>query len=135
MKQLPDNIVLFDGTCGLCMESVEFVIRHDRRAVFQFAALQSETGRQLCSLHGLDPTLVDSVVLIGSEGVRLRSDAALEIVRQLSGAWRWLAILRVVPRPVRDWIYRMVALNRHRWLRRNPGCAVPSERHRDRFLP
>jgi predicted DCC family thiol-disulfide oxidoreductase YuxK len=75
------------------------------------------------------------VVLIRKDGVRRRSDAVLDIARQLGGAWRWLAVLSVVPRPIRDGIYDLIARNRHRWFGRNPACPVPPDDIRGRFLP
>jgi predicted DCC family thiol-disulfide oxidoreductase YuxK len=135
MSQLPDDVVLFDGECNLCTASVQFIIRHERRARFHFAALQSETGRQLCQRHGLDPKGLESVVLVHRDGVRLRSDAALEIAGELGGAWGWLAVLRVIPRPLRDWFYGVAARNRHRWFGRSETCLTPCNDLRQRFLP
>lgn len=135
MKPLPDNVVLFDGDCNLCAASVQFILRHDRRGVFHFAAFQSETGRELCQRHGLNAVHPDSVVLVCGNLVRLRSDAVLAIARECSGAWRWLALLRYIPRPLRDWIYGLLARNRHRWFRRPAACLLPSAELRQRFLP
>ena len=135
MSPLPDNVVLFDGECGLCAASVRFIIRRDPRVIFRYASLQSETGRQLCQHHGLDPQRINTVVLLRRDGVRLRSDAALAIAGQLSGAWRWLAVLRLIPRPARDWFYGVIARNRHRWFGRNASCLAPSDDTRQLFLP
>lgn len=135
MSQLPDNVVLFDGECGLCTASVQFIIRRDPQATFRYASLQSETGRQLSRRHGLDPDRFDSVVLIRRDGIRLRSDAALAIASQLGGAWRWLAVLRMIPRPARDWFYAVIARNRHRWFGRNAFCLTPSDDTTRLFLP
>ena len=135
MNPLPDNIVLFDGACGLCTASVRFILRRDHRAVFCFAPLQSETGRQLCVRHGLDPQRFESVVLVRRDRVQLRSDAALAIVRELGGAWCWLAVLGVVPRPLRDWLYGVVSRNRHRWFGRYTACLATSGVSQNRFLP
>jgi predicted DCC family thiol-disulfide oxidoreductase YuxK len=134
MKQFPDNIVLFDGQCGLCTASVQFIIRRDRRGVFRFASVQSEVGRELCRHHGLDPDRVDSVVLIQRDKTRVRSDAVLAIARELGGLWPCLAVFRVMPRAVRDCFYRLVARNRLRWFGRNATCLVPSHDDRSRFL-
>ena len=135
MSQPLENVVLFDGDCRLCAASVQFILRHDPGGTFRYASFQSETGRQFCRQHGLNPEQFDSVVLITRDGVRVRSDAALAIVGQLGGAWRGVAALRVIPRPVRDWCYGVVARNRHRWFGRSASCRVPPDDAGKRFLP
>lgn len=130
-----DNVVLFDGECGLCVMSVRFIVRHERHARFRFASLQSETGRQLCRRYRLDPERFGTVVLVRRDGVLLRSDAVLAIARELDGACRWLAVLRALPQPLRDWLYGVVARNRKHWFNRHATCLVPSADLRKRFLP
>ena len=128
-------IVIFDGACCFCDYWVQFVIRHDPKAVFRFAAFQSQTGRELCRGHGIDPERRDSLVLIDSSGVQQQSDAVLAIVERFGGAWRLLGALRIVPRSWRDAIYDRVARNRYRWFGRRASCQVPTSDLRQRFLP
>jgi predicted DCC family thiol-disulfide oxidoreductase YuxK len=129
-------ILLFDGRCVLCDFWVQFVIRHDPQAVFRFAAFQSQTGRELCQTHGIDPEKMASLVLIDPSGVHRQSDAVLTIVERWGGAWRFLgAAGRIVPRPWRDGLYDWVARNRTRWFGRRSACRVPSDALRQRFLP
>jgi predicted DCC family thiol-disulfide oxidoreductase YuxK len=127
-------ILLFDGVCNLCSGAVRFVIRHDPRGRFRFAALQSETGRRLLVRHGLPPDALDTFVLIEGESCFTRSDAALELARRLGGAWRALAILRLVPRPIRDAAYGLVVRNRYRWFGKSDRCMVPTPELARRFL-
>jgi predicted DCC family thiol-disulfide oxidoreductase YuxK len=128
------SILLFDGVCNLCSGAVRFVIRHDPRGRFRFAALQSETGRRLLVQHGLSADALDTFVLIGGARCFTRSDAAIELVRRLEGPWRWLALLRVVPRSIRDRLYRVVARHRYRWFGRTESCMVPTPELARRFL-
>lgn len=127
-------IILFDGVCNLCAWSVQFIIKRDPRGLFRFAALQSPVGQRLLAERGADARVLDSVVLI--EGARwyARSDASLRVARHLSGGWPLLALLRVVPRPLRDWAYEIVARNRYGWFGRQQACMLPTPALRERFL-
>jgi predicted DCC family thiol-disulfide oxidoreductase YuxK len=130
------DIVLYDGLCGLCSRSVRFIARHDRRGRFRFAPLDSDPARAL--LHdatGVPPLLPDSVILVEAGGaVFVESDAALRIIARLDGPVRHLARLRIVPRPVRDAVYRLVARTRYRIFGRLEVCEIPAPWMRERFL-
>lgn len=134
MIQIPNNLVLFDGVCNLCTASVQFIIRHDREAIFRFASIQSEIGKEICRSQGLDPADVRTFVLVSNGKTLVRSDAAIEVASSLGGAWRLLTIFRLVPRVARDWIYAMLARNRYRWFGRTDACMIPSPEVKDRFL-
>jgi predicted DCC family thiol-disulfide oxidoreductase YuxK len=135
--ELPEGkqIVLFDGVCNLCNRSVQFVIRHDPNDRFRFASLQGETGRKLLAERGIDTASTDSIILI-DPGVALyiKSDAALELARNLKG-YGWLPVLfGWLPRSLRDAAYDLVARNRYRWFGKQEQCMVPSPELRGRFL-
>ena len=134
MPQFPDNLVLFDGVCNLCTASVQFIIRHDRAPIFYFAALQSEIGREICQSQGLDPADVQTFVLISRGRMLVRSDAAIEVVSRLGGAWKFVAVFRLIPRVARDWIYSTIARNRYRWFGRTNACMIPTPDVKARFL-
>ena len=125
-------MLLFDGVCTLCNGVVRFVIDRDPSGRFQFAALQSDAGRRL--LGGLPQPLPDSFVLFEDGRVFTRSTAALRVVRGLSFPWPLLWVLILLPRPVRDWAYDVVARNRYRWFGRRESCMVPTQEQRARFL-
>jgi predicted DCC family thiol-disulfide oxidoreductase YuxK len=127
-------IVLFDGVCNLCNRSVQFIIRHDPRGRYRFASLQSGLGEELRARLGIDPRAVDSVILVEGERWYKESDAALRIARGLSGAWKALWVLRLVPSPVRDGAYRIIARNRYRWFGKQETCWLPTPELRGRFL-
>ena len=132
--QLPDNLILFDGVCNLCSALVQFVIRHDRRAKFRFAAIQSEIGREIFQSHGLDPVDLQTFVFISDGKMLLRSDAAIEVVSHFGGAWSLLGIFRFLPRVLRDSIYSFIARNRYRWFGRNDVCMIPTAEIKERFI-
>ncbi len=128
----PHPVVLFDGVCNLCNASINFVIDRDARSVFRFAPLQSDVGRALVAECGLEGE--DSIVLVEDGRCYVRSDAALRIARRLDGAWPMLSALRIVPRPLRDAAYRVIARNRYRWFGRQDACRLPTPDLRARFL-
>ena len=131
---MANPIVLFDGVCNLCNGSVQFLIKRDREAYFRFASLQSETGQKLQAELGMDPQALDSVILVEGGRWYKESDAALRIARNLPGAWKLLTAFRVIPRPLRDAAYRLIARNRYRWFGKSETCWLPTPELRGRFL-
>ena len=129
-------VVLFDGVCNLCSFAVQFILDRDRDGVFRFASLQSTAGGELLRAHGRTPPVGDpeSVVLIENGAVYEHSSAALRIARRLSGLWKVLYVLIVVPAFVRDGVYRWIARNRYRWFGKGEQCWVPTPALRARFL-
>ena len=127
-------VILFDGVCNLCNGFVQFVIRHDRRGYFHFAALQSETGRQLLQGVHFSDSAADTVVLIQNGKFYLRSTAALKILRRLSGFWPLAYVAILLPAFLRDFIYIVVAKNRYRWFGKQESCLLPTPELKTRFL-
>jgi predicted DCC family thiol-disulfide oxidoreductase YuxK len=127
-------IVLYDGVCGLCDRSVQLILRHDRRGRFRFAALQSDAGRTLLERFHLSPESLDSVVLIDSGQAWRKSRAALRIARGMDAPWPMLWPLIVVPRPVADFLYDLLAKNRYRIFGKLDACMIPPPEVRARFL-
>jgi predicted DCC family thiol-disulfide oxidoreductase YuxK len=130
----PHPIVLFDGVCNLCNGSVQFLLKRDTRARLRFASLQSEVGRSLMAEHGLDPDALSSVVLVEDGRIWQESSAALRVARHLPGAWKLLRVFAVIPRPLRDAVYRLIARNRYRWFGKTETCWLPTPELRGRFL-
>jgi predicted DCC family thiol-disulfide oxidoreductase YuxK len=127
-------VVLFDGVCNFCNGAVNFVINRDRDGFFKFAALQSEAGEELLNKYGIDKVETDSVVLIEDDRAYLHSSAALRIVRKLPGLWPILYAFIIVPKSIRDWVYRLFAKHRYRLFGRQDQCMIPTPEIRARFL-
>jgi predicted DCC family thiol-disulfide oxidoreductase YuxK len=127
-------VLLFDGVCNLCNGTVRFVAERDPVGRFHFAALQSDKGRELLARCGLPLDALDTFVLVEGDRCWTRSDAALRVARGLSGAWPLLAVLRLVPRFLRDRVYGWVAGHRYAWFGKQESCMVPSPELRSRFL-
>lgn len=126
--------ILFDGVCNLCNRSVRFVLARDPGERFVFAPLQSAKGRELLTQAGLAADARSSIVLVEGERSFEKSDAVLRIFAGLSGLWPIFALLRVVPRKLRDAVYDWIAANRYRWFGQRAECLVPTPEQRRRFL-
>ena len=131
-------IVLFDGVCNLCAGAVRFIIPRDRRGRFRFAALQSEAACRILAGAGMTAPepggSPESLVLVADGRAHVRSGAALRIAAGLDRGWPLLAVLLVIPAPLRDLAYRFVARNRYRWFGKETACDVPRIDEARRFI-
>ena len=127
-------IILFDGLCNFCNNSVNFIIGRDRAGYFKFAPNQSEIGMRLLREHKINKAETDSVILIEDGAVYLYSTAALRIARRLDGAWSWFYALIVVPKFIRDFFYRLFAKYRLQMFGKRDACLMPTPEIRQRFL-
>lgn len=129
-----ERVVLFDGVCKLCNGWAKFLIRHDPARQFRLASVQSAQGQALLAWYGLPTDRFDTMALIDEAGLHVRSTALLRILSRLPQPWRGLRLLRLVPRPLRDWCYDRIALNRYRLFGRHAVCLLPTADHAGRFL-
>ena len=127
-----NEIVLFDGDCNLCDKSVHFIINRDQQGYFKFAAQQSNVGQQLLKPHPHQNT--DSIVLITKKKYYTKSSAALRICKHLDGPWKIFFLFLIVPRPIRDFIYDILAKNRYKWFGKKESCFLPTPDIKKRFL-
>lgn len=129
------KIVLFDGVCNLCNGSVIFVLQREKAPRFQFASIQSKAGQEFLKWCGLPGNYTEAVVLIDRGHVYFGSTAALKIGQQLRFPWSFLSSVGLtVPKFIRDWVYRQIAIHRYQWFGKRDVCMVPSETLRARFL-
>jgi predicted DCC family thiol-disulfide oxidoreductase YuxK len=130
------SVVLFDGVCNLCNRGVNFLIDRDPGGELRFAALQSMAAADvLRSLgHALPAPEPDTILLVEGGRVYERSTAALRIARHLAGGWRLLAVFALVPRPLRDLVYRWIAAHRYAWFGKASACRVTTPELQARFL-
>jgi len=126
--------VLFDGVCNLCNGAVRFIAASDPEQRFAFLTLQSPRGRQLLGERASDVREHDSIVLLADGRSYERSDAALRIALGLRAPWPLAFAAILIPRAVRDGIYRWIARNRYRGFGRTDTCAIPPPGLRERFL-
>src|SRR6187200_628624 len=130
MEHLPpgvsatDRVVLFDGMCVLCNAGARLLVRIDRRRVFTLGTVQSPEGGAVLAWHGLPADSYSSFVLSEGSRLYLRSAAVVRIARRLGFPWNLAAALWIVPRPIRDWAYDLIARNRYRLFGRRDECVV-----------
>ena len=127
-------ILLFDGHCTLCTNSVQFVLKHEKNKNIQFASLQSTIGKKLLQEHHINPNEVDSLVLIINEKVYTKSSGALQLTKYLKGLYPLLFGFIVVPSFIRNAVYDYVARNRYKWFGKSDHCMVPTPELKERFL-
>ncbi|WP_188456280.1 thiol-disulfide oxidoreductase DCC family protein [Virgibacillus oceani] len=127
------RIILFDGECNFCDKSVQFIIKRDPKGNFKFASLQSDVGNDLLKRFDT-PRDLDSFILIENNQCYSKSSAALRVCKHLKGFWKFLYIFMIVPRPIRDFCYEIVARNRYKWFGSKESCMLPSPEERNRFL-
>jgi predicted DCC family thiol-disulfide oxidoreductase YuxK len=127
------SIVLFDGVCNFCNDTVNFIIRRDAGRQFMFAPLQSEPGERLRKQFEIAEE-VDSVVLIEGEKAYVYSSAGLRIARRLGGIYAVAYALILIPAPIRDFFYKAFASNRYRLFGKKEVCMMPTPDVRERFL-
>lgn len=129
-----ETIVVFDGVCHLRSGWVQFLLRRDRVGRLRFASMQSDRGRRLLAAHGIDPDDPVSFLLLDAGEPRTDSDAILRVLDLLGGPWRLARMLRVVPRGLRDPLYRWIARHRYRVFGRREVCWMPTPETAARFL-
>ena len=127
-------IMLFDGVCNLCTAGVRFFMAHDPEGRIRYCAKQSEPGQAILRELNLPLTDFKTFVVLDGTDLRFRSDAVFHLVRHLPLPWRLLEVGRLVPRPLRDWLYDRVAGNRYRISGRRDICMIPPEAWKSRFL-
>lgn len=125
---LEKKIILFDGVCNLCEASIVYVIKHDKKDIFRFVALQSDLGQRIVKHIGINTNHIDSVILY-EPGVAYyyKSSAVVEIAKGLSGIFTWFTLFQILPTVLRDYVYDYVAKNRYKWYGKKQECLVPNK--------
>lgn len=127
-------VILFDGVCNFCNSAVNFIIKHDKKKIFRYAALQSEVGQQLLKKYNLSTTELDSFVLVQDGKTYKKTTAALQIYPQFGGVWKLVKALWIFPAFIRDAVYNIIAQNRYRWWGKKESCMIPTPEIRSLFL-
>ncbi|MBU3011782.1 DUF393 domain-containing protein [Polaribacter vadi] len=137
MVDIPLNkkLILFDGVCNLCNNSVLKVIKYDKKNTFIFAALQSETGKKITSQLNIDTQKVDSIILY-EPGISydIKSTAALNIMNDFGGIWKITQLGFLFPESFRNFIYDFIAKKRYKWFGKKESCLIPTIELKAKFL-
>jgi predicted DCC family thiol-disulfide oxidoreductase YuxK len=128
------HIVIFDGVCNICNGAVNFIIKRDPEGLFAFTPMQSDLAKELMEKHQIHNVGVDTFMLIKDGQCLKFSSAALEISRDLTGFWHLFYVFKLLPAPIRDFVYKMFARNRYTLFGRQKACMVPTDEVRHRFV-
>lgn len=134
MNKLPKHIILFDGICNLCNGAVQFVFKYDRKKIFHFASLQSNSGQKLLKKYGLNTNDLDTFVYIKNEKYFTRSKAGLLVLNDLGGIWKLFSIIKFLPEKFLDFIYDKIAKNRYRIFGKKDQCSMVEIDLNDKIL-
>jgi predicted DCC family thiol-disulfide oxidoreductase YuxK len=128
------HLIVFDGVCNFCNGAVNFIIERDPAGKFIFTPMQSEFAQTIFRSHGINNVGIDTFLLVKNGQAYTWTNAALEISKDLTGYWYLFHIFKILPRPVRDWFYRLFARNRYRLFGRTQHCMVPTPDVKARFI-
>ncbi len=135
MEAHSNAVILFDGVCNLCNSSVQFILKRDKSGRFLFGSLQSQSGQDLLVKHGLPVDDYASFIYIKGDRIYTKSSGALHVLKDLGGFWRLFYVFILIPRPIRDYIYSLIANNRYGLFGRRNACMMPNDEIKSRFLP
>ena len=132
----PDDkaLLVFDGVCVLCSATARFVLERDGAARIRFATAQSPLGQALYRHYGLDTQAFETNLVLFEGRAHGKLDTVILGGRLLGGVWRAVGLLRLLPRPLGDWLYDRVARNRYRLFGRTEHCMMPRPEWQDRFI-
>lgn len=130
---LKHPVMLFDGECIFCCNALQFFIKIDKEEKLRYTTLQSEVGQALREQLGLNQEN-ESVILVDQNEIYTETDVTFQTLRHLRFPWKALAILRFIPRPIRNFIYKIIAKNRYKWFGRKDQCMIPATSQKHLFL-
>ena len=129
------KIIIFDGVCNLCNQSVLKVIKLDKKNTFLFTSLQSETGKEILEHLKIDTSKIDSIILFDPKGkYYIKSSAALKIMSSFNGFWKLTQIFWLIPKALRNLVYDFIAKNRYKWFGKKDQCMIPTPELTSKFL-
>lgn len=137
MENLPLNkkIILFDGVCNLCDNTVQFIIKHDKKDIFRFVALQSDLGQEIIKHIGLDTSKTDSIILYEpGHAYYYKAEAAFKIANELNSIYSFISIFSILPKWLSNKGYDYIARNRYKWYGKKNNCMIPTPETKAKFL-
>ncbi|KQS45811.1 thiol-disulfide oxidoreductase [Flavobacterium sp. Leaf359] len=129
------KIILFDGVCNLCDSSIQFIIKHDKKDIFRFVALQSEIGLEIINHIGIDTSKIDSILLYEpGKAYYYKAEAALKIAKELGGIYTAISWFSILPNFLTNTVYDYIARNRYKWYGKKEACMIPTPELKAKFL-
>ena len=129
-----DKVILFDGVCKLCNAWSKFIIKHDKKHTFKLCSVQSEEGKKILLHFGFPSEFYETMLYVEGNQCFQQSDAFFKVMSKLGFPWKAALVFWVLPKPLRNWLYDRVALNRYRLFGKYDYCTLPSPDHEARFL-
>ena len=129
-----DKVILFDGVCKLCNAWSKFITRFDKHKTFKLASVQSSQGQEILKHFNMPTDSFETMLYIEGNNPFMKSNAFLEIMLTLGWPWKIFYINKMLPRPLRDWLYDRIALNRYTIFGKYDSCLLPAAEHEHRFL-
>lgn len=127
-----ENIVFFDGVCSFCNQSVDFLIKIDKKNRLKFASLQGETAKSKLNQSTLDQ--IDSIVYYQESKIYTKSKAIIKLLIDIGGIWKVAYLGYIIPNFIRDYLYDLIARNRYKWFGKRETCRLPNEEEREKIL-
>jgi len=138
IESIPKNkiLILFDGVCNLCNNSVLFVVKRDSKNKFLFAPLQSEIGKEIIKTFDINTQNTDSILVYNpnTNTIKSKSSAALYVARRLGFPSNIMVVFLIIPSFIRDWVYNYVAKNRYKWYGKKDACMIPTPELQSKFI-
>ena len=134
MENDNNPIVFFDGVCNLCNSAVNFIIKRNKKENLKFSSLQSRFTEKKLQNFDLLHIHPDSFLFLENGKLYDQSSAALKTLKHLKFPWPLFSIFLIIPKPIRNFVYRIIARNRYKCFGKRESCMVPDERIRVRFL-
>ena len=120
-----ENLILYDGKCNLCNFTIQFILKRDKLKIFNYLPLQSRQAEELLQTIRPDQPGIDSVIFIENGRAYFKSEAFFRIAKKLGGFYRLIAIFRIFPKKISDWVYDVIAKNRYKWFGQKTCSALP----------
>lgn len=129
------NIVLFDGVCNFCNTTVLLIIKYDKKNKIKFASQQSAIGQKLLSNYNVISSKIETIYFINQENkIFTESEAVFEVIKLLKGLPKFTLIFLIVPKFIRNYVYRFISKNRYKWFGKTQECYIPTQEIKDKFL-
>jgi len=129
-----DQVILFDGVCKLCNAWSNFIIKHDHQYVFKLCSVQSIEGQKILQHFGLPTDSFETIIYVEGDTFFKQSDAFFQVVAKLGYPWKAVCLFWLIPKPIRNWLYDRIALNRYRLFGKYDSCLLPTADHEARYL-
>jgi predicted DCC family thiol-disulfide oxidoreductase YuxK len=131
---IKDKIILFDGVCKLCNAWANFIIKHDHQYIFKLCSVQSNEGQKLLTHFGLSTDVYESMIYVEGDKSYQQSDAFFQVISKLGYPWKVVCMFWLISKPIRNWLYDCIALNRYRIFGKYAACLLPAADHEARYL-